>query len=123
MNAMATQDQADYSLQPGQSVLIVSSEFDIPKDSPLIIERKIEPRRGAAYSPCIPPRLKGGFVFYWKLPGSRDDKRNVTAFTDASTMKDVVFGGLEPGRWYVKYKDREGRKLSDEALNSGSAKF
>ena len=123
MNAIAPEEHTDYSWQPGQWELIVSSDFEVPDDSPPIIERKIELRRGAAFSPCIPPRLKRGFVFYWRLPGSRNEKRNVTAFVDASVMKDEVFGGLEPGRWYVKYEDREGHKLSAETLDLRIGEF
>ena len=117
MNAIAPEDSTNYSWQPGQWELIVHSEFEVPNDSPPVIERNIELRRGTAFSPCVPSGLKRGFVFYWRLSGSGNERRNVTAFADAAIMKGIVFGGLEPGRWYVRYEDHDGQKLYDETLD------
>jgi hypothetical protein len=54
------------------------------------------------------PQLKEKPVtqaYYWQPTNSGNDKRHIYAFADTDAITNAVIGGLEPGRWRVKYKD------------------
>jgi hypothetical protein len=95
--------------------ILGSGELDVPADAPGPLNYEVVLQRGAAFFLCIPPDLKRGMV--WIRGRSARDHWKILQFADASLLKRVVIGGLEPGPTEVIYVDKQSRKRSSESLS------
>jgi hypothetical protein len=104
-----------YSLEETESVSIYMREFYIDKSAPQTLEQKINLKRSAAFTLCVPERITSGCVFIENL--SNKSPIHIIKFFTREALTEPDIGGLTPGRYlvtilYYKANKETSKKIS-----------
>lgn len=106
-------DPKFYSWKQGDTIIIKQDDLDIPENFSSIILKDFFIKRGAAFSLCIPEKVKEGIVYLRPTSASLNENINTFIFNDLNSTKGVILGGLDPGEWEIKIvsNDNEVKKF------------
>lgn len=112
-----------YSWVEDKWIDIAWLEFEIGDNSPTNVERKIELKRGAAISLCVPPDLLKGSILI--KPESMPETNYVDTyiFNEVDPSHQIIIGGLKPEQWEISYLDDKDSKQMSKIFNLNSGQL
>lgn len=99
-----------YSLEEGEFETICRREFYVDKNQPNTLNQRIDLKRSAAFSLCIPDKIINGGVYFQNL--SQKSPLSIIKFFTRESVKRPDVGGLTPGRYLISIlEDKTNREV------------